>query len=250
MGLFTRKKDTETGLIQLHNLLHHSFKNVQRDTSYILQWLNYLYQKNLQQEEVIKQLQQELSSTPKSKEEIRKIVDEFYSYEHIIGRVKELDNRIEELRKSHIELNKSHQELHEKHHEIGPKIESLKAELKSEIAAHRQSIPHKIPVAEIDQLQQRLEKLESKKETIKEKIIKRITKNSKDYIKSIILSYIKKYGKITALQLKEMIVEEQGLCSKSSFYRLLDEIEEEPEIGVIKEGKEKHYIAKISKKTY
>ena len=47
-----------------------------------------------------------------------------------------------------------------------------------------------------------------------------------------------------------MIVEEQGLCSKSSFYRLLEEIEQEPDIGVIKEGKEKHYIAKISKKNY
>ena len=47
-----------------------------------------------------------------------------------------------------------------------------------------------------------------------------------------------------------MVVEEQGLCSKSSFYRLLDEIEEEPEIGVMKKGKEKHYIAKIQKKNY
>ena len=96
----------------------------------------------------------------------------------------------------------------------------------------------------------RLDKLEAKKATIKEKIIKRITKNSKDYIKSIILSYIKKYGKITALQLKEMVVEEQGLCSKSSFYRLLEELEEEPEIGVLKKGKEKHYIAKVEKKNY
>ena len=103
---------------------------------------------------------------------------------------------------------------------------------------------------EIGQLHQRLEKLEAKKATIKEKIIKRITKNSKDYIKSIILSYIKKYSKITALQLKEMVVEEQGLCSKSSFYRLLEELEEEPELGVIKKGKEKHYIAKLTKKNY
>ena len=59
----------------------------------------------------------------------------------------------------------------------------------------------------------------------------------------MVLSYIKKYWEITALQLKEMVVEEQGLCSKSSFYRLLQEIEERGDIGVVKEGKEKHYMA-------
>lgn len=241
MGLFTKKKKVETGLIQLNNLLTNSFRNVQKDTTYILHWLNYLYHKNLQQEQLIKNLQEELKYTPKSKEEIRKLLDEFYSYEPLLNRIKELDNRIEELRKFHIELNKSHSELYQKHHAIGPRLEALRARLETQ----QQRISPKISTTEIDELNKRLEKLEAKKATIKEKIIKRITKNSKDYIKSIILSYIKKYGKITALQLKEMVVEEQGLCSKSSFYRLLEELEEEPEIGVIKKGKEKHYITKI-----
>ncbi len=243
MGLFRKNKNTQTGLIQLHNLLTHSFNNVQKDTAYILQWLGYFYHKNLQQEQLIKKLQQELQYAPKSKEDIRKVIDEFYSYEPILNRIKDLNERVEELRKSYYEL-------HQKHHEIAPKIESLKAELKSEIASKKPEVLYPMPPQEVDQLTRRLEKLEAKKATIKEKIIKRITKNSKDYIKSIILSYIKKYGKITALQLKEMVVEEQGLCSKSSFYRLLEEIEEEPEIGVIKTGKEKHYIAKITKKNY
>ena len=75
------------------------------------------------------------------------------------------------------------------------------------------------PPQEYEELKSRLEKLEQKKAIIKEKIIKRITKNSKEYVKSIIISYIKKYGKISALQLKEMVVEEQGLCSKSSLRR-------------------------------
>jgi len=245
MGLFTKKKKEESGLIQLNNLLTHSFKNVQRDTAYILHWLNYLYHKNLHQEQLIKNLREELNYIPKSKQEIRKIVDEFYSYEPLLGRIKELDNRIEDLRKSHLGLHKSHNELHQKHHTIAPKIETLKTQIEA-----KHEISPKISMPEIGQLHQRLEKLEAKKATIKEKIIKRITKNSKDYIKSIILSYIKKYGKITALQLKEMVVEEQGLCSKSSFYRLLEELEEEPELGVIKKGKEKHYIAKLTKKNY
>lgn len=258
MGLFTKQKQKETGLIQLQNLISHSFKNVQRDTSYILHWLNFLYQKNQHQEQQIKQLREELNYTPKSKEDIRKIVDEFYSYEHLLNRIKELNERVEDLRKSHTNLQDSHSELHQelkqKHQEIGPKLNSIKEELRSELnsklAETQVQTQVQAPQPEIQQLHQRLEKLEARKATIKEKIIKRITKNSKDYVKSIVLSYIKKYGKITALQLKDMVVEEQGLCSKSSFYRLLEELEEDPEIGVIKTGKEKHYIAKMTNKNY
>ena len=242
MKLFTKHKKRETGLIQLHSLLTHSFRNVQKDTAYIMHWLNYLYNKNLHQEHLIKQLREELHYTPKSKAEVKQIIDEFYSYEPLLNRIKELDNRIEGLRESHLQLHESHQELHKKHHEVGPKIEELRDEIATKTT--------RVPSEDLDELNTRLEKLETKKATIKEKIIKRITKNSKDYIKSIMLSYIKKYGKITALQLKDMVVEEQGLCSKSSFYRLLEELEEEPEIGVIKKGKEKHYIAKISRKNY
>jgi hypothetical protein len=63
-------------------------------------------------------------------------------------------------------------------------------------------------------------------------------------VKSVILSYIKKYERISALQLKEIVVDEQNFCSKSSFYRLLEEIEELDDIGVVKQGKEKQYISK------
>ena len=69
-------------------------------------------------------------------------------------------------------------------------------------------------------------------------------KNSKDYVKTVIISLIKKYNRISAPQLKEILVEEQALCSKSSFYRLLVELEQEEEIGALQTGKEKAYFAK------
>jgi len=269
MGLFSKNKRQENGLIHIHNLINNSFKNVQKDTAYILSWLNHLHQKNTQQEGLIQdlhkkhsgqeqlinelleqnqkhqrqtsQLKEELNYIPKSKEEIRKIVDEYYSFEHIQSRIKALHHRLEELSQNHMDLHNSHRKLHQQHEEIHPKIEELRAKIEH---------PLQIPPSDVHELTKRLEKLEQKKASIKEKIIKRITKNSKDYIRSIILSYIKKYSKITALQLKEMVVEEQGLCSKSSFYRLLEELEEDPEIGVIKKGKEKHYIAKMTNKNY
>jgi len=102
----------------------------------------------------------------------------------------------------------------------------------------------KEPQIDISNIDRRLERLEQKKMSIKEKIMKRLTRNSKEYVKSVILSYIKKYERISALQLKEIVVDEQNFCSKSSFYRLLEEIGELDDIGIVKQGKEKHYISK------
>ncbi len=83
------------------------------------------------------------------------------------------------------------------------------------------------------------------RKTISTRIIKTIKRQSKDYLRHSILSLIQKYGKITALQLRDIIVEEQALCSKSTFYRILEQIEDTDEITVIKKGKEKQYLAKI-----
>ena len=70
-----------------------------------------------------------------------------------------------------------------------------------------------------------------------------LARNSKDYVKNAILGLIQKYQKITGLQLREILVEEQGLVSRSSFYRLLGELENETQgLSVIEHGKEKIYI--------
>jgi hypothetical protein len=74
---------------------------------------------------------------------------------------------------------------------------------------------------------------------LQDKIVQRITRNSKEYLKGLILNMITKYGRISALQLREMIVEEQGLASKSSFYRLIEELEDENAVVVVSDGKEK-----------
>lgn len=86
------------------------------------------------------------------------------------------------------------------------------------------------------------------RKTIKSMIIKRIKRQSKDYLTHSVLSLIQRYSKITALQLKDMVVDEQGLCSKSTFYRILEDIENSDDITVIRKGKNKLYMVKILKK--
>lgn len=217
--MFWKKEDSaEKRLKQINEILKRSFVNVKRDTTNIFQWVNYLYRKNIGQEQMIKQLQLEISYIPKTREDIRHIIDDYYSFESIMAKIRELNNKIDELSKkqpAYVE-------------KIVPQI------------------LQKEPI-DVSHIEKRLEKLEQKKLSIKEKIMRRLTRNSKEYVKGVILSYIKKYEKISALQLKEIVVDEQNFCSKSSFYRLLEEIEQLDDIGVIKHGKEKHYVSKAVK---
>jgi hypothetical protein len=187
MGFF-RKDDQEYHVSKLHNALEIAFDHVKKDTSHIFNWLSFFHGKHKEHDERLAKIESQMQVMPKSHQEIKQIVDYYYSYEHILNKMQELSSRLDS-------------------------IEQQKQE---------------------------------KKVGIKERLIKKITRNSKDYVKTVIISLVKKYSKITAPQLKEMLVEEQGLCSKSSFYRLLAELELEGQLESIQLGKEKAYMSKTA----
>ena len=214
--MFWKKDNTEKKLQLLNVILKKSFGNVKKDTANIFQWLQYLYSRNIEQERQIRQFQIELSYMPKTREDIRLIIDDYYSFDGIMAKIRELNSKIDELARIR------QAEIQER---------QLPVEINSNLS----------------NIHSRLDRLEQKKLGMKERIVKRITRNSKDYIKGLILFYIKKYEKISAFQLKEIVVDEQNCCSKTSFYRLLEELEEVEEIGVIRQGKEKHYMSKVMK---
>lgn len=208
--------EAEKRIMQMNELLKKSFANVKKDTGNIFQWLNYFQKKISDQELMIRKLQIELSYVPKTREEIRRIIDDYYSFESILSRVREMDSKLNDL------IIKHYNTEAEKPVWEAPKETHI----------------------DYSSIEKRLNSLEQKKLSIKEKIVKRLTKNSKEYVKGIILSYIKKYERISALQLKEIVVDEQSFCSKSSFYRLLEEVEQLEDLSVIRKGKEKLYISK------
>ena len=218
--MFWQKNNkTEKKIVQINEVIKRSFANVKKDTTNIFQWLNYFYKKSAEQEQMVKQLQIELSYAPKTREEIRRIIDDYYSFDSIVARIRELNVKVEELASKQRDTHLPYATI------AAPPIQT-----------------------NISSIEKRLEQLEQKKLSIKEKIMKRLTRNSKEYIKSIIISYIRKYERISAPQLKEMIVDEQNICSKSSFYRLLDEIEQLEDVGVAKYGKKKHLFSKAVKR--
>lgn len=214
-----KKKNTEIErLSELHNVLRNSFQNVRKDTQNLYAWLTLLYQKNQQQERTIQELQLTLKYIPKTPEEIKNIVDRYYNYQGLLERLNLIKERIDELKQIQQQPMQAHQIV--------------------------QPISPNSAQSKLENISLRLEKLESKGSLMKEKIIRRIAKYSKDFIKTKIYDIIRKYEKVSALQLREIIVEEQGLCSKSSFYRILEELESQDEIETVHDTKEKFYFYK------
>jgi len=221
MGWFLGK-EVEAKVERLDNALKESFARVRQDTTSLYQWVQWLQQQSarqqqlieeqqhdlddyeeeiLRQKQMIERLQAELRSVPKDPETIKRIIDAYYDFDSILERVRQIEDKLSRL----------------EHQKAAPVVQQIR----HDVAA----LPHVAPP--------------SRAQALRDKIVQRITRNSKEYLKGLIMSMITKYGKISALQLREMLVEEQGLASKSSFYRLLEELEDEDAISVVHEGKEK-----------
>jgi hypothetical protein len=222
-------KEVDGKVEKLDRALKDSFANVKHDTAALYQWVQWLQQQSsrqqqlveeqqhdlddyeqeiLRQKQLIERLQAEVRAVPKDPEAIKRVIDAYYDFDDILERVRQIEAKL-------------------------VKLEHLKqapAPVVREIRHETAALPH-IPAAQEVQI--------SSRQALRDKIVQRITRNSKEYLKSMIMSMINKYGKITALQLREMIVDEQGLASKSSFYRLIEELEDEAAVTVNHDGKEK-----------
>ncbi|MBD3318781.1 hypothetical protein GF342_02640 [Candidatus Woesearchaeota archaeon] len=74
---------------------------------------------------------------------------------------------------------------------------------------------------------------------LQQKIVQNVSRKSKEYIKKTLLSLLAKYERISGTSLREIVVDEQKLCSRSSFYRLLEELVKEGLIDVVSSGRER-----------
>ena len=220
--MFFRKKKQE---LEFQRSLELSFRNVRQDIFNVFSWLNYLNER-------IISLKKEVDYIPKSKEEIKSIIDSYYSYDSLMQKIEMLTSKQKALVEELDSLRNKSKDM-----ATLDDIHSLKFKTGTETESQK-----------LDEISERLKNLEAHRQrNLREKVVQKITRNSKEYVKNIIRSLIVKYQKMPALKIKEMVVDEQGLCSKSSFYRLLAEIEQQNEIGVLQQGKEKIYFLNIKK---
>lgn len=238
MGVLDLFKTPER-IDEIDRAVQTSFAKVKQDTDSLYQWVSYLYQQNqqlLEQNAALRRLNDEqklalnelkviVTHVPKTAAEIKQIVDAHYSFEPVMQRIKHIEQKLEllEMRRESRMTLPSHPLEHQR-----PSVQTVQQPVSQHIQQH-------VPSPQI------VEKPAAS--ALREKLMRKIARNSKDYIKNLVLGLVHKYQKIGALQLREMIVEEQGLCSKSSFYRILEEMESDHQLSVVSDGKHTVYVA-------
>lgn len=216
-GFFSLKKRVE----EIDKSTAASFSKVKQDVESLSQWIQYLHAQNNhlgEQNSVLKRLVDEqrfalseikvtVSHLPKAPE-IHQLIDSRVNFEPMLQRVKHIEQKLVDVEKRPVHVPAPV-------HQPAPQIQ------------------HVVHVPQPQKPQSAL----------KEKLIRNLARNSKEYIKRLVLGMVHKNAQIGALQLRESIVEEQGLCSKSSFYRILEEMEKEGSLHVVSQGKHTVYVS-------
>lgn len=126
-------------------------------------------------------------------------------------------------------------------------IEIMKAEYPSDVHLERiESISSRI-----ENLEKLLQKMPNKVKSepivrhsnLQKKIVKSVARQSKEYIKKAMLALCHKYNQMSANMLREMVVDEQKLCSRSSFYRLISELNTDGLLSVVSTGSDRIFVA-------
>lgn len=240
MWPFKKKGEVVARIQKLDDTLSVSFSRVRDDMGRMQAWLNWLYRQHTEQQNAILQLQEKAAgfqpvSLEQVKEQVKWAVEQQYPSMEIDSRISKVEQKI-----SHVASSI---------HSTEPLLKKV-SELNSEVKLLEEA--QKPIMDRLRDIAAKVEKMGDSRvksvSNLREKIMRKVAQRSKDYIKNLILSTIQKYDKVSALQLREMIVEEQRLCSKSSFYRFLTELEGSSDIEVVSSGKEKVYLPKLAKK--
>jgi hypothetical protein len=217
MGIFGRGVDEKIDSLK---------ELVSRNFSKFSEWIQYFQQKNNEQDARLAEIERKLANNPKN---------EHMNY--VFSRINELENSRYSINEKE-KLNFVYNKIHEIEQRQNPD-DSIKALTNSQIQLINKIRELENRIAGVEQKPQQA--IAQRPTTAHEKIVRKVEQRSKQYIKTAVMGLIKKYEKITGSQLKEIIVDEQGLCSKSSFYRILEEIEQEDKIKSERDGREKTY---------
>ena len=127
---------------------------------------------------------------------------------------------------------------------MGDEIADLKHNLKVSFSRMKEDIVHNqekidklIEINEklqeqIKGLEEKIGKLESKPAPLKSELMRSFKRNKKQIIKQRILALIKE-REIPLPELKEIIVDEKGYCSKATFYRYVEEMKKEELLNTV-----------------
>ena len=210
---------------------HHFLEKIKEETSLLTQWLQYFYKKHDEHDIRIRLLEQHAHR--KSEDPKLGLLEKQYA--QLLTHFTQLQKRVAIILEAQEPVLKKIEEVEQKLTLRGEDTEALR-ELHQKLSLLEGARMHDAQKAQTLPAQ-----------NARLRLAQKIAKKSKEYIKHTLLSLIAKYGRISGLQLREIAVEEQNLCSKSTFYRLLAELEQEEELGSVREAKEKVYFSQLEK---
>jgi len=207
------KKELE----KIRSHVQHSFQNVRQDTTNLYDWVRYMHERIEENEQLVVQQQTTIQDLNKKLQNTltKESAQELVAGHSALKQVVLLQQRIQQLHQKMSIVATLHDAHDSKISELHSRLETVQSSLQS-VADKKTSV-------------------------LQDRMLKNIARNSKLYIKNAILTSASKHDKISALQLKELVVDEQQICSKSSFYRLLSELEKDERVVVINDGKQKVY---------
>lgn len=224
------RKRSEGGTQQIEENVKRSFAGVRQDIQTAWQWIQYLQTENAELRHSLDgntAALQQLPTTEIIREEIQTAVQSVDVSAEVLDRLRHMEHRVDRLAK----LDQKVEVIAEHQNDVFSRLRALHSQVQDIGNYRRQDvIPRTVPARTIGNTQ------------LQEKAAKIAARNSKEMIKNSILKLIRLHGKISGIALRESIVSEQGLCSKSSFYRLLEEMEDTDDITVVQDGKEKTYF--------
>lgn len=203
-----------------------AFSKIKNDISNVGAWINYFHEKHQEHDERLRRMEQFMHLPYEIQRIDSKLLDIENRSMHPIKQLEQMHIRLENLERERPMTNEEIKQLIDNHYSVQNMAERIQ-----KIEENMHSVSYGKP--------------QDRQTALQQKVLKTVTRNSKEYVKNLIMSLIQKYEKIAGLQMKEMVVDEQGLCSKSSFYRLLQELENERKIGFLRNGKEKIFYSKV-----
>jgi Arc/MetJ family transcription regulator len=78
-----------------------------------------------------------------------------------------------------------------------------------------------------------VDKLQKRKPAVNDRLIKKINKNRKSILKNRI-QMLAEQKKLSVSEIKDVLVDHEGLCSKATFYRYIEKMKEKGLIDLVK----------------
>ena len=161
-----------------------------------------------------------------------KIKEDFNS---INREIKEKDKRFDLIKKELKELKDLNKKLIEENGELKKRMLSL-AKNHSKPQIREEEIINKA-------VEKALQKINGKTSKLRDEFVRKFERKRKDLIKQKIRE-LANNQRLTIPEIKDIIVDKEGYCSKATFYRYIDKLQNAKEIGFIELNEKKIIVKK------